>query len=563
MLLSRPLSILLLLLAGSAACTGQVLAPGDTPLERSPAGGGSDPADPGDPVGGSTPGAEAPPCDPALAQARLRRLTEVQYRRTVEAAFGAIFEASDFPRFDDAIPTIGLASDPDNLRVDALLLERMHADVEGLADRVLARHAEVRACVDAGGAGCLQALSERLARALWRRPVEAEEAADLEAGIDGVLAAGGSSADAARFVVEALALAPSTLYRRELGGPGGALDPFERASALAYTLWNAPPDERLLGRAASGALARPDVLAEEARRMAEDPRFAAAMTDFVADVLKLDALADKDKIPELGLTPAVRDALTSALREDLQDLFTRPGARLFDPLAADTFRVDPLTEAYLGVDAGGQREPRAMPDGERHGVLTHPAFLAVHSGAGDSGIVKRGVFVLEQLLCVKLGAPPDDISPVDRPPPDFDPDRASSRERLQVLHSAQAECQGCHQYIDPAGFGFENYDAAGRWRTFERGDIPIDASGTLSVGGETLRFQDGVDYARALAGSRTLRRCLLETFLTHALGGEADRCEAEAFVDAAQARGAELAALAELLVSTPSFTARAAEEDDR
>ena len=174
--------------------------------------------------------------------------------------------------------------------------------------------------------------------------------------------------------------------------------------------------------------------------------------------------------------------------------------------------------------------------------------------------MKRGVFTLEQLLCVELDAPPADISEAEDVPEDFDDATSTSREVLTVRHSSQATCVGCHRIIDPAGFGFENYDGAGRFRTVEKGDVQIDASGELAVHGETLSYENSIGYIDALVGSEALRSCLSDQFFTYVLGEEPRLAEREALYQAFDSSDGSVETMFQSIVSTPSFTARKPQE---
>jgi len=336
------------------------------------------------------------------------------------------------------------------------------------------------------------------------------------------------------------------------------LTDFEVASALSYTLWNGPPDQELYDLAAAGQLIDPDVLRAQAQRMASDPRIAESFTEFFVDYLKVDALFAKQKLGSLGLTPEARQSLVTGIRRDLYETFSVPGASLLDPFRGMNFNVDGPSATFFGVSVaqGGQYEVVTMDPAERLGVLSHPAFLSTHAGEGDSGIVKRGVFTLEQLLCIKLGPPPNDISESEDVPADFIDDEQTSRAVLSVRHSSQATCVGCHSVIDPAGFGFENYDSAGNFRLFEKGSVPIDASGELAVGQERLSFTDSVSYIDTLVSSEALRSCLNDQYFTYVLGDEPRQVERELLYTAFAENEGAIDALVQAIVDTPSFTAR-------
>lgn len=495
-----------------------------------------------------------------LTHPHLRRLTPKQYKNTVVAALGDIFEDDDFPQFDDDIPTIGLSNNPQKLRINDVNINSIYQSTQQLARRSLTATPMVADCVSAQGDACFGEIVDTLGLKLWRRPVTTEERDDLLGARAKVATASGTRAQQAEFLLSALMMSPNMLYRTELGQPQNEvrqLDSYELAQALSYALWNEPPDQTLMDLAKSDQLQDREVLKAQARRLAQDPKLAQALAAFFIDYLKIEALFSKEKIEDLGFTNQARRALFDGIRQDLIQQFLQPGATLLDPFSSNAFHINDQSASFFGVPVtSSQLEVTTMPPTERHGILSHPAFLAVHSNKGDSGIVKRGVFTLEQLMCVHLGTPPDDIAPVDTPPEGFDASKVTSREALSVLHSSQPTCVGCHQIIDPAGYGFENFDAAGRYRTTEKENIAIDASGTLAVNGEQLNFTDSTTFVKALAGSESLKSCVAESFLTYMLGDKPGAVEKKAFYEQFKNNQGSIDTLIDALIDTPSFTQR-------
>ncbi|MEZ4461817.1 MAG: DUF1588 domain-containing protein [bacterium] len=499
-----------------------------------------------------------------LTRAHLRRLTAIQFENTVRYALGDVVQNEDLPTFGDDIPTIGLNNNPSLLRINAVNVDSLYNATQALAQASVQNTPSVRDCVAAADDACFENLVDELGHKLWRRPLTAEEKADLlqtRASMANVA----TRAEQAEFILMALIASPNTLYRREIGQPQGdatELDDFELASALSFTLWNAPPDEVLYQAAVAGELKSKDALVTHAKRMMEDPRAADAFAEFFIDYLKIDGIFAKSKLASLGLTPEARASLVQGIRQDLREIFASPDASLLDPFTTTSFHVDANGASFFGVPVVQDQgfEVVAMDPSQRLGVLSHPAFLSVHAGEGDSGIVKRGVFTLEQLLCVPLGAPPANIAGRDDVPADFDDSKETSRAVLTVRHSSQSACVGCHQVIDPAGFGFENYDSAGRYREVEKGNVAIDASGELKLGLETLSYVNSVGYIDALQKSEALRSCLSNTLFTYVMGDKPRLAEREALYQTFDQSNGRVDALVEALVTTPSFSARTPSE---
>jgi hypothetical protein len=496
----------------------------------------------------------------------VRRLTQLQYHNTVRQALGDYLVEEDMPNFSDAIPTLNFSNNPNFLSINDSNVTALYNASGRIAAKSVTENAALSACVSASDEACFEQLIEDLGAKLWRRPLTGVEISDLNEARQRVAGAGATRAEQAEFIVQALLLNIHTFYRTEIGEMASAapgedvqLDEYELAQALSYTLWNEPPDAALLELAASGELSQPEVYRAQVQRMVKDERVASAMTEFFADYLKLDKLFIKEKDAAFGLTPAAKEALVSGVREDLRAIFEVPGATMLDPFEATNFSVNGTSATFFGVDVtSAEFERVALDPNERYGVLTHPAFLSVHSGRKDSSIIKRGVFTLEQLLCQHLEPAPANIPPVapEDLPADFDPDKVTTREALFVQHTAQTQCIVCHKTIDPAGYGFENYDGSGRWRTTEKDNIAINAAGSLDVSGEVLTYTTSVDYARAIKNSDAMRACLSRQFMSYVLGEEPGEPEQAAFLEAFNTSEGNLETILESVLMTPSFATR-------
>ena len=146
-------------------------------------------------------------------------------------------------------------------------------------------------------------------------------------------------------------------------------------------------------------------------------------------------------------------------------------------------------------------------------MLTQASVLTLTSNPNRTSPVKRGQWILQQILGTPPPPPPPDVPKLDESQQAAD--AASLRERMEV-HRTNPECASCHQQMDPLGFALENYDAVGRWRTMD-GRFPIDPSGELTGG---RKFAD-VQELKRLLGSTAARKfasCLIENLLTYGLG---------------------------------------------
>ncbi len=305
------------------------------------------------------------------------------------------------------------------------------------------------------------------------------------------------------------------------------LTEFELASRLSYFLWSSMPDEELFREARAKTLRAN--LRRQVVRMLDDPRSSQFVENFTGQWLQLRKLGgvtpDKDRFPGFD------DALRGAMRRETEEFFgyiLRNNRSVLELLDSDyTFVNEPLARHYglEGVRGDGFRKV-ALTDRRRGGVLTQASVLTLTSNPNRTSPVKRGQWILQQLLGTPPPPQPPDVPKLEEEGQAAE--AASLRERME-LHRSRPECTSCHQQMDPLGFALENYDAVGRWRTRDAG-FPIDPSGEL-VGGQ--KFADVRELKRLLAGTaaKKFARCLVENMLTYALGRgleASDYCTVEA-----------------------------------
>jgi hypothetical protein len=232
---------------------------------------------------------------------------------------------------------------------------------------------------------------------------------------------------------------------------------------------------------------------------------------------------------------------------DLSTLFTAPY----------TMANAQLAEFY-GVTgpSGAELEKVELDPAQRAGIFTHASVMAINAQSNQTSPVFRGKFVREKLLCQILPPPPDDI---DINPPAVDPE-ATTRERYEA-HTTDPACAGCHNMMDPIGFGFENYDAVGLYRTKE-GTLPVDASGEV-VGADDAdgEFVGAVELAKQLAESDTVRQCVVTQWFRFGYGRaeeKADDCTMDVLNEAFAASEWKIEALLLALTQTDAFVYRRA-----
>ena len=293
----------------------------------------------------------------------------------------------------------------------------------------------------------------------------------------------------------------------------------ELASRLSYFLWASMPDDELLRCADQGTLRRPAVLAGQVRRMLKDEKAGSLVEAFGGQWLQVRALESIS--PDRERYPAFDNNLRLSMRRET-DLFfesiVREDRSILDFIDGKySFLNERLARHYGMTGVTGPEFRRVdLGDARRGGVLTQASVLTVSSYPTRTSTVLRGKWVLENLL----GAPPPD-PPAGTPRLDETTVGASASLRQQMeAHRTNQTCASCHARMDPIGFGLENYDGIGAWRTVD-GKFAIDASGALPDG---RSFEGPAGLKTILSADRSaFAECLTEKLLTYALGRGLER----------------------------------------
>ncbi len=419
-------------------------------------------------------------------------------------------------------------------------------------------------------------LLDRFATRAFRRPVDEATVDRLAALAERASAEKGQTFESGiAQALTAVLASPRFLFREEDIEPGSTdryplIDEYALASRLSYFLWSSMPDDELF-RLARGHQLRKN-LSVQVKRMLADPRSAEFARNFVGQwlqardietvVINAFAIVGRDMAPdpeadrrrtrfrELNRKPA--EELTAAekkeletirsslfrgfgrfrqfeLTRDLRRAMRRETEMLFEYIVHNdrgllelldsdyTFLNEPLAKQYgiSGVKGSEMRKVSLPLESPRGGVLTQGTVLIVTSNPDRTSPVKRGLFLLDNILGTPPAPPPPDIPPLEAAVRKIQGKSPTLREAL-ALHRNQALCSSCHNRMDPLGLSLENFDALGRWREMERKD-PIDASGRL-ITGES--FHNVRELKRILVKDhrRDFYRCLSEKLLTYSLG---------------------------------------------
>jgi mono/diheme cytochrome c family protein len=369
---------------------------------------------------------------------------------------------------------------------------------------------------------CTSRIIVSLARRAFRRPVapvEVKPFVDLarqaqrdEQSFDEGLVVG----------IQALLVSPDFLFRIERNRPSADAHPItqhELATRLSYFIWASMPDAELRRAADAGSLRQPQVLAAQVRRMLRDPKSRALAEHFGGQWLQFRALEsvtrDRDRFPDF------EDYLRLSMRRETELFFehiVREDRTIVDFLDAKySFVNERLARHYGLVGITGPEFRRVDLNGSpRAGVVTHGSVLTVSSYATRTSPVLRGKWILDNLLNAPPPEPPADVPNLDETTIGT---TASMREQLEE-HRKNPTCASCHRRMDPLGFGLENFDAVGAWRTMD-GKFPVDSSGTLPDG---RSFSGPEELARILKGDREdFARAMTSKLLTYALGRGLER----------------------------------------
>ena len=385
---------------------------------------------------------------------------------------------------------------------------------------------QILICDPATGSACVDRIISTLARRAYRRPVTRKEVASLDHFVQVAKTQGESTEQGIQLAIEAMLVSPNFLFRIE-HDPGPDVHPIsdvELASRLSYFLWSSMPDEELLQLAELGKLHNPAMLDQQVTRMLADPRSSALGENFAGqwlEIRNLDVLTpDPKRFPTW--TPDLRDAMKSETRLFF-DYILRENRPITDFLDANyTFLNERLAKHY-GIDgvAGPDFRRVELGNPQRGGLLSQASVLTVSSYATRTSVVLRGKYILSNFL----GAPPPPAPP-DVPQLVEATIGATDSLRTQMeKHRSDPACATCHSRMDVLGFGLENYDAIGHWRTND-GKFPVDSSGTLPNG---TTFSSPAELRKLLqANLPEFNRCLTEKMLTYALGRGLDRRDAPA-----------------------------------
>ncbi|HSH95323.1 MAG TPA: DUF1592 domain-containing protein, partial [Roseimicrobium sp.] len=374
----------------------------------------------------------------------------------------------------------------------------------------------------------------------------------------------------------AILASPRFLFRAEIqpepNNPGHIvpIDEFALASRLSYFLWSSLPDEQLYALAREKKL-RANIQSEVAR-MLKDPKGNRFVRNFVGqwlqtrDVTTINVNAARIlRVKNEDTAKFFGQNVRRAMRDETDMLFgyiLKENRSALELLDSDyTFLNESLAKFYgiQGVKGTEMRKVSLTPESNRGSVLTHASFLVVTSNPTRTSPVKRGLFVLENILGTPAPPAPPNVPTLEEAKKSGS--KMTMRE-MMVIHREKPLCAACHQRMDPIGLGLENFNALGMWRDQEDG-LPIDSAGQLITG---EKFNNVAELSKILASTRRMDfyRCISEKLLTYALGRGPEYYDAttiEKMAEQLEADGGKLQNLVVGIVQSAPFQKRRGDGD--
>lgn len=490
-------SALVICIFAASACTREIVLP-------RPGGGPGTPVDPTNPNLPVDPNKPPEPEVPATAAVtELRRLTRTELDLTLRALVGdtsraalSLLPGEELTPFDN---------DYARQEASAVWVEAAEALVDKVVSETLAssaRKAQVLPCTPTGNAdtGCLSQFIRTFGRRALHRPLTDEEVTELSS-LHPLALQRGDFTTSMSLVMKRLLLDPEFLFRVEVGTPGAAgtfeLGPYEVAARLSFFLLGRGPDAALLDVAEAGGLSTPAQVREQARAMLESPEGRDRMELFHAmwlGYLSLphDAAFNTRAVQE---TTALVRKVVFEDRADYRGLF----------VSTKTYVDDTMAQHY-GLPPTGATGPTWVDYGAtgRQGILSHASLLSNGVKQTDTSPTLRGKWIRNRLFCQEIPPPPPNVT-ADEPPPAAN-GAVCKKDRYRV-HDEVTSCAGCHLQMDPIGFGLEQYDRVGRFRSAEAAhpECAITGEGSLAGVGS---FVGPKGLADLMVQTNTIDSCL-------------------------------------------------------
>lgn len=456
----------------------------------------------------------------------IRRLTKMEYGNTLRDLFGVDpVIAAELP---DEVFGEGYLN-----TLSPLQSEQYLAIANEVLNRILApkdqppTEAQKRLFGDTPAPGsdlrtAARTVASQLARNAYRRPASEAELELLLRVFDLAQENKLDYPASLRLMLKAVLVSPQFLFitpekEPEVGQTIAPLDDYQLASRLSYLLWATMPDAELSALADAGKLYEQSVLLTQVKRLLADPRSRALFDGFGAQWLGLMGL--ESKTFDTAMFPQMTAEMRAAMVDEARlffDSIVRENRSVIDFVDSDYTFLNGTLAALYGLEktvTGPEMRKVILEDTNRGGILGMPGILATTSFPNRTSPVKRGVWVLEQVLGEHVPPAPPNVPPLEKQDKQA-VENLTLRKRTE-LHRTNAVCANCHKILDPIGFGLENFDAIGRWRDQDDTGGAIDAAGELP--GEK-RFSSPRELKAIIAARKDeLARNLTRKLLAYAL----------------------------------------------
>jgi hypothetical protein len=447
---------------------------------------------------------------------KLRRLSRRELSRTLEDVFPEAKGQWTLELSADPVSHYGFDNDAAVLVVGKQTAREIASSAASVASAITgsALSTLLPCAASAVDAACAGEFVSKYGKRLFRRPVTAEEQqryvdffTQASAKVDGK--------SALAWTARALIQSPHTLYRREIGAAESGkvkLSQHEVATALSYTFAGTTPSDELLGQADRGELKTADQLVTAAKALLTGPG-KSTVHQFFDSWLGYGRVTSIQKNDAVGFE-AVRDQMAEETRRFIEEVVFTRGGSAHELLTAPYSTPSSALATFYGFPApAADYAVSDRPAGRGIGILAQGSLLASQAQPLHSSPTKRGLLVYERFLCQEKPIVPADVPTISKPAPG----EQTTRQKYEESHASIEPCKGCHAAFDPIGFGFENFDEAGRYRDMDNG-FPVNAASQFASGTTKLEFTNQEELARALAEEDVVHECISGLVTTFAYG---------------------------------------------
>jgi len=551
---SHPVLGLLLLVSctgeiGGSAHGGDVAGkPGGGPNGAGGSGGGTNSAGGGgggaNSAGGGTTGTS---CGTAVpGRAVLRRLNRDEYTNSLRELLGITSSPGDLLPEEGTGPE-GFNTNGDYLAISVPFISQLlNASSAAISEGLSKSRATLLACATASAspaaAPCAREIVARFGKRAFRRPMSTEEIDAHTKIVTDAKASGLDDDTSIRFGLQSMLVSPFFLLHvvneSAPNDPKAAhrLDDYELATRLASFLRVSIPDPTLLDLADKKQLNKPEILAQQIKRLLGDATSSARFAEaFGAQWLKTRQVLTTVNPPP-SVIATFDDELRQSMKRETDALFenlVRSDVPPMEALTADYSFINARMAKHYGISGvtGTAMTRKSLAGTNRKGALSHASVLAATTHSGQTSPIARGYFVLSQLMCLSLSVPANENIPSIEQL--IEESANLTVRQVMEKHLTRPDCAGCHREMDPIGLAFEAFDPIGRHRTVDEKNRAIDTSGDLPGAGP---FRDHMGLIDLLSKDRRqqVMRCLTTMMMSYAVGrtmGPADQCAIDKIAD--------------------------------